>query len=225
MQRLLITISIFTLVCLFAVCSFRYRNGVDVLAAPQVAPSQPHASHMRTSKSERPQPVAPDDFYQTIIDNNIFRPLNWKPPQREPAYTLLGTAIATKGRTATAYIQERHSEHLHIVKVGDPLGDATVQKITPKRVTLTTQKGSTTHLSLSSNIFLNPKHTRARRSDAPLPQPQNRTPTATSQKGTTPETALQRRHADGLERLKKRATELRAERTRMQQRLRYLQQR
>lgn len=80
-------------------------------------------------------------YYQIIIDNNIFRPLNYKPPQREQGYTLLGTTIATNSNTGTAYILERKPPgQLHKVKVGDALGESIVQKITPKRVTLSRKK-------------------------------------------------------------------------------------
>ncbi|MCE2401487.1 hypothetical protein J4G08_11460 [Candidatus Poribacteria bacterium] len=236
MQRFLITVSILTLVCLFAVCLFRYRNVPDVLASPQIvstpeiALSKQLASRMRRSKSEMPQQVAPEAFYQTIIDNNIFRPFNWKPPQREPVYTLLGTIIATDGNTATAYIQERKSDQFHVVTVGDSLGESIVLKITSKRVILTTKKGNTLNLSLGGSPFLNPRHTQSRRSYEWGPQVESSTgnktmPTTKSKKGTATETDPQRMYEEGLELLKKRANELRSERTRMQKRLQYLEQR
>ncbi|RKU14278.1 hypothetical protein C6501_08395 [Candidatus Poribacteria bacterium] len=238
MQRILITVSILTLVCLFAVFFFWRRNVSDVFAAPKIVsvstpkivPMKQRLSRMRMSKTERPQPVDPDAFYQTIIDNNIFRPLNWKPPQREPVYILLGTAIATDGNTAAAYIQERKSDQFHVVTVGDSLGESTVQKITPKRVTLTTKKGDTLNLSLGGSPFLNPRRTQSMHSYERVPQVENTTEnktmqTAKSKKGTGTETDQQRSYKEGLELLKKRANELRAERTRMQERLRYLEQR
>lgn len=67
-----------------------------------------------TQQSET-QHLDPDTFYQTIIDNNIFRPLNWEPLHREPDYRLLGTIIATDGHQATAYIQDLKSETLNTV--------------------------------------------------------------------------------------------------------------
>ena len=237
MQRLLIIVSIFTLVCLFAACIFRYRNGVDVLASPkimntpEIVHNKQNISRRSISKSKIPQRATTDAYYQIIIDNNIFRPLNYKPPQREQGYTLLGTTIATDGNTGTAYILERKPPgQLRKVKVGDALGESIVQKITPRRVTLTTQKGTTTNLSLSRNIFLNPRHTQSRRSHDRVPQvesgPENKTmPRAKVNTGTVTETESQRIYEEGIQELMKRANEIRSERARMQERLKYLQQR
>lgn len=50
-------------------------------------------------------------------------------------------------------------------------------------------------------------------------------PIAKSKKGTVTETDPQRIYEEGLHELKKRANEIRSERTRMQERLKYLQQR
>lgn len=39
------------------------------------------------------------DFYRTIIDNNLFRPLGWTPPRPREPYRLLGTIIPTDAKT------------------------------------------------------------------------------------------------------------------------------
>ncbi len=78
----------------------------------------------------------PAEFYQVIIDNNIFRPLGWQPPKEEPEYTLLGTAIASNGTDTKAFIVERRSGQLHIVQVDEQIGDARVKVIKAKRVIL-----------------------------------------------------------------------------------------
>lgn len=64
----------------------------------------------------------PEAYYQIIIDNNIFRPLNWEPERREPDYSLIGTIVAADGQRATAYIQDRKSETLNTVSVGQKIG-------------------------------------------------------------------------------------------------------
>ena len=79
----------------------------------------------------------PAGFYQVIIDNNLFRPLGWYPPVQTPQYALLGTAIATDTTTHTkAFIVERRSGQLHIVRVDDQISDARVKGIKAKRVIL-----------------------------------------------------------------------------------------
>ena len=42
------------------------------------------------------------DFYRVIIENNLFRPLGWQRPNRDPEYALVATWIGTKGTVAKA---------------------------------------------------------------------------------------------------------------------------
>lgn len=76
------------------------------------------------------------DFYKVIVENNIFRPLGWRPPNREPQYTLIGTAIDQKGGRVEAFIIEERSSEFFIAGVGDKVGDAVVKEIQQKKVTL-----------------------------------------------------------------------------------------
>jgi len=171
-------------------------------------------------------------FYKVIIDNNLFRPLNWEPLQSESAYMLLGTAIVTDGSEATAYIQERESGQFHAVTLGDPIGTVTVEEIAPKRVTLITEQGDTLTLDFAGFRFLNPRRSRSpsiQRDDRP-PQRANRTEKRTvtkdkSRKTSAPEMKPQYGHEGPIEYLRQQAEEIRSERRRMQERLRYLQQR
>lgn len=73
------------------------------------------------------------DFYQVIVDNSLFRPLGWKPPNEEPEYRLLGTAI---GINSEAFVVENRSNQFYVVSVGDEIGDAVVKEIEEKRITL-----------------------------------------------------------------------------------------
>lgn len=75
-------------------------------------------------------------FYQSIVDNNLFRPLGWKPPNEEPEYTLIGTAIAAIGTKSEAFVVERRSNQFYVVSVGDEIGDAVVKEIEDKTITL-----------------------------------------------------------------------------------------
>ena len=86
--------------------------------------------------SDTPRDTTPDTFYQFIIDNNIFRPLGWRPPKKQPDYTLIGTAVSQNAADSKAFILERLSNHLYIVKVGDVFSDALVKVIQSKRVIL-----------------------------------------------------------------------------------------
>ncbi|MDE0466027.1 MAG: hypothetical protein OYL97_03140 [Candidatus Poribacteria bacterium] len=75
-------------------------------------------------------------FYKTIIDNNLFRPLGWTPPNNEPAYSLIGTAVDANGRISQATLLEKRSNRYHFVRIGSKLGDMTVKDIQAEQVTL-----------------------------------------------------------------------------------------
>ena len=76
------------------------------------------------------------DFYRTIIDNNLFRPLGWTPPRPQEPYRLLGTIIPTDAKIPSrAIIQNTVGNQTHIVTIGDTLDpDTHVTDIQPKRV-------------------------------------------------------------------------------------------
>ncbi len=103
--------------------------------------------HLRSTESDN------SDFYKVIIDNNIFRPLGWRPPNREPQYTLIGTAIDPNGSRVEAFISEERSNGFYIVGVGDKVGDAIVKEIQQKKVTLD-KNGETITLRKGNMQFL-----------------------------------------------------------------------
>ena len=75
-------------------------------------------------------------FYKVIIDNDLFRPLGWRPPNNEPAYSLVGTAVDADGVIAQATLLEKRSNRYHFVTIGEKLGDVTVKDIQAKQVVL-----------------------------------------------------------------------------------------
>ena len=75
-------------------------------------------------------------FYKTIIDHNLFHPLGWTPPNNEPAYSLVGTAVNPNGAVSQATLLEKRSNRYHFVTIGTKLGDMTVTDIQAKRVIL-----------------------------------------------------------------------------------------
>ena len=78
------------------------------------------------------------DFYRTIIDNNLFRPLGWRPPRPIEPYRLLGTKLATDTNTPPqAILQSTIGQKTDIVSLGDQLDASTeVVSIESKQVTL-----------------------------------------------------------------------------------------
>ena len=75
-------------------------------------------------------------FYKMIIDNDLFRPLGWTPPNNEPAYSLVGTAVHPDGMIAQATLLEKRSNRYHFVTIAEKLGDITVKDIQAKQVVL-----------------------------------------------------------------------------------------
>ena len=59
------------------------------------------------------------DFYRVIIENNLFRPLGWQRPNRDPEYALVATWIGTQGTVAKALVMERKSNQLYYVARGE----------------------------------------------------------------------------------------------------------
>lgn len=78
------------------------------------------------------------DFYRTIRDNNLFRPLGWTPPVPREPYRLIGTLIPTDGKSnAQALVRATATGNTHIVRIGDTLDkDTTVRDIASKQITL-----------------------------------------------------------------------------------------
>ena len=78
------------------------------------------------------------EFYTTIIDNNLFRPIGWRPPRKKEPYRLIGTIFPTDGKTPPqAILQAIAGNQMHIVFTGDKLDkDTIVIDIQSKRVTL-----------------------------------------------------------------------------------------
>lgn len=80
-----------------------------------------------------------DDFYNVIIENNLFRPLGWQPPRRIIPYKLLATityAASTKKHSSAILAETSAVENTHYVTIGDKIGETLVVKIEPKQVTL-----------------------------------------------------------------------------------------
>lgn len=90
-------------------------------------------------------------FKRTIIDNNLFRPLDWRPPRPIEPYRLLGTKLARDAKTPPqAIIQSTAGNQTYIVSIGEKLDASTsLVSIEGKQVTLSTNgQQRTLHLSI-----------------------------------------------------------------------------
>ncbi len=94
-----------------------------------------------------------EDYYSVIVNNNIFRPLGWRPPKREPEYGFVGTRVAEDASKSVGYVSERRSNRFHTVGIGDKIGDAVVTEIKDKKILLD-KNGETITLRAGSLQFL-----------------------------------------------------------------------
>lgn len=97
------------------------------------------------------QPSA--DFYQPIVENNLFRPLGWRKPDDKSEFTLIGTLIQSNNQRAKAFLIERRSNRYYPVSVGEKVGDVIVESIKSNEVSLG-KDGKTVTLRANSNGFL-----------------------------------------------------------------------
>ena len=113
------------------------------------AAEAPHRGKRQVHPATRP-PLN-SEFYRTIIDNNLFRPLGWTPPRPQEPYRLMGTILPrSANRPPQAILQATAGNKTHIVTTGDKLDAETkVIDIQPKQVTLSTNGQSRTlHLQI-----------------------------------------------------------------------------
>ncbi len=82
-----------------------------------------------------PRTTVPPDFYQVIIDNNLFRPLGWTKPKSNPVFELIATVIKQNGKHK-ALIRNTRNRKLYYVMIGELAGEAIVEKIEAHCVTL-----------------------------------------------------------------------------------------
>ncbi len=93
-------------------------------------------------------------FYQVIIDNSLFRPLGWRPPNKEPEYSFVSTTISTDGtKKSEASLIEKRSNRFYIGSVGDEVGGAIIKEIKEKEIILD-KDGEAITLRLGNLQFL-----------------------------------------------------------------------
>lgn len=97
----------------------------------------------------------PPDFYRTILENNLFHPLGWRPARPREPYRLLGTLIPCDGKSkAQAILQKNPAGKTYTVMIGDQLDtNTTLIDIQPKQVILE-KRGQRRILTLNTTPWL-----------------------------------------------------------------------
>lgn len=93
------------------------------------------------------------DYYSVIVNNNIFRPLGWRPPNKEPEYSFNGAFVSDDNSKSEGYVLERRSNKYYTVVIGDKIGDAVVTDIQEKEISLD-KNGEKITLKLANEPFL-----------------------------------------------------------------------
>lgn len=104
-------------------------------------------------RSEESSSSNSEDYYNVIVNNNIFRPLGWRPPNREPEYAFVTTSVYDDASLSVGHVEERRSNKTHIVGIGDKIGDAVVTDIKDKEILLD-KDGEKITLRRGNNVFL-----------------------------------------------------------------------
>ncbi len=167
-------------------------------------PSTPSAVNERTGpepdrvRLARPAVFDTESFYRTIIDNNLFRPLGWRPPVPIEPYRLIGTKLPTDAHTPPqAIIESTAGEKTYIVTTGETLDASTeVVSIESKQVTFSTN-GQQRTLRLNTGVYLNASpatrsprrttHTPHRATPRPAPVRSRATPAPTAVSAPLPD--------------------------------------
>ena len=170
MKRILKHTCIFgtVLICCFALAHatlirFQTHTPKKVYVVPKIEHKKSVKRNEKLYAHLKPKLVDQEElFSHTIIENNLFAPLGWKPKEPTPIYRLIGTRIPV-GREieATAILQETaENATIRIVSIGTKLGkDTVVADIQPKQVIL--KKGKLRiPLRLATIQFLKPSRTR-----------------------------------------------------------------
>ena len=96
------------------------------------------------------------DFYQTIIQNNLFAPLGTDlnpKPVLGAHLTLLGTFLRAPPGVSTALLSNRDTSQQSVIAVGEAFGAFRLTHVNAKNVRLE-HNGETVRLSLSPIFFL-----------------------------------------------------------------------
>lgn len=133
--------AVFLLLLIFTIGAFLYQQNdtqpnTSTNIPSQITSSNQHIYRTIPKKNKDTIRKNTDEFYQPIIDNNIFRWLGWKPPKKPVEYILYGTANSKYESNSKAFIYETQSKRLHTVNIGDSIGNATITEIRNKQVTM-----------------------------------------------------------------------------------------
>ena len=100
------------------------ENQTETDISPEQAPSP-------NSEEERP------DYFQVIIDNNLFRPLGWTPERKSDVpFQLVGTILKDELDDYQAVLKTVDTQQIHFVNLNETQNGWRLVMIEPKQVVL-----------------------------------------------------------------------------------------
>ena len=126
-RKLLLLVLVVCSVAVFLIVSF-YTPPLQTRPQKPVNSKSTEFPFDSTQPRRKTEPVRfqDTDFYRTIIDNNLFRPLGWTPARPVAPYRLIGTLVsgATDGVWVSKAIIAVRGE-VRVVEIGDSLNAET----------------------------------------------------------------------------------------------------
>lgn len=97
-------------------------SGLPVRQTPEPVKVRIFPPPRRYARTPLPVFDVSETYYRTVIENNLFRPLEWSPPRPIEPYRLLGTKLARDPNTPPqAIVQAVTTNMTHIVTLGSNL--------------------------------------------------------------------------------------------------------
>ena len=78
------------------------------------------------------------EYYKVITNNNLFRPLGWKPPNLTPKFELIGTWIGTNKDIRVAYVRNIRTNQIYRLGIGDTINGVPINNIEQNEVQMKT---------------------------------------------------------------------------------------
>ena len=128
---------------------------VSVPSPPELEPVEVSGLPRDCVRQVTPGVFDAETFKRMIIDNNLFRPLGWRPSRSVEPYRLIGTILPRSANTPPkAILQTTAGNQTYIVTLGDKFdGETEIVEIQPKQVTLSS-KGQQRLLFLNAARWL-----------------------------------------------------------------------
>ena len=132
----------------------------DTVARPREVSATPAGIHL-PSHTNTFANSTDHDFYQTIIQNNLFAPLGTvlnSEPEPGAHLSLVGTFVSEDPSTSRVLVKNATTGRHHLLSVGEGVGDFHVLAVEPKQVRFYHHGTEVSlHLSDSETLFLNTK--------------------------------------------------------------------